>query len=174
MIHWWYIMISHEVSWHIMIIHVVLSQESIKCHHNNIMSLNVLFWVLPSRCHQNKTRTMVLIRAWLTFLNKNWYWFWYIPCRQAVPTSTTLPTPAAQGKCSTVFPLNYHWPALHGRNSADTVNSKGVKAVHTPVLKMHLRKCKYVATHFALLVDQGSHYEKKLVISLNPCFGKKP
>ena len=29
------------------------------------------------------------------------------PCRQAVPTSTTLPTPAAQGKCSTVFPLNY-------------------------------------------------------------------
>ncbi len=30
-----------------------------------------------------------------------------IPCRQAVPTSTTLPTPAAQGKCSTVFPLNY-------------------------------------------------------------------
>ncbi len=30
------------------------------------------------------------------------------PCRQAVPTSTTLPTPAAQGKCSTVFPLDYH------------------------------------------------------------------
>ena len=31
------------------------------------------------------------------------------PCRQAVPTSTTLPTPAVQGKCSTVSPLNYHW-----------------------------------------------------------------
>ncbi len=35
------------------------------------------------------------------------------PCRQAVSTSTTLPTPAVQGKCSTVFPLYYHWPALH-------------------------------------------------------------
>ena len=35
------------------------------------------------------------------------------PCRQAVPTSTTLTTQAAQGRCNTVFRLNYHWPALH-------------------------------------------------------------
>ncbi len=33
----------------------------------------------------------------------------HCPCRQAVPSSTTLPTPAVQGKCSTVSPLNYHW-----------------------------------------------------------------
>ncbi len=39
--------------------------------------------------------------------------FGFSPCRQAVSTSTTLPTPAAQGKSSTVSPLNYHWPALH-------------------------------------------------------------
>ncbi len=35
------------------------------------------------------------------------------PCRQAVPTSTTLPIPATQGKCCTVSLVNYHWPALH-------------------------------------------------------------
>ncbi len=84
-------------------------------------------WYLFERCLVlHVCGTTCLTDAWQSLFSSNYHrsvkqssmyltsqlvrWF---PCRQAVPISTTLPTPAAQGKCSTVFPLNFHWPALH-------------------------------------------------------------
>ena len=104
--------------------HAVTSRDVTLWHHISFDDIN-----LPSRCHQMSWNVFQF--KMVTFDDMSWCgqsdsdreYMYHTkgqdfgaklsrernisahPCRQAVPTSTTLPTPVAQGNCSTVFPL---------------------------------------------------------------------